>query len=111
MGRGGRDGACLLESRRFAMRVVLSVRFGPQIAMPILSWRLTYIHERKWSMQQPERAIDGSIKPRVVPTRAESDEVLLALDVLLFRIVQRIVVLNIVPHAAVFGLGRPARRK
>ena len=62
-------------------------------------------------MQQPERAIDGSIKPRVVPTRAESDEVLLVLDVLLFRIVQRIVVLNIVPHAAVFGLGRPARRK
>jgi hypothetical protein len=62
-------------------------------------------------MQQPERAIDGSIKPRVVSTRAESDEVLFVLDVLLFRIVQRIVVLDVIPHAAIFGLGRFTRRK
>jgi hypothetical protein len=85
--------------------------FGPQIAVLLFRQRLTYIHKREWSMQQPERAIDGSIKPRVVSTRAESDEVLFVLDVLLFRIVQRIVVLDVIPHAAIFGLGRFTRRK
>jgi hypothetical protein len=47
----------------------------------------------------------------VVSTKAESDEVLLVLDILLLRIVQRVVVLDIVPHAAVLRLRRPTRRK
>jgi hypothetical protein len=84
---------------------------GMRIAMHILAWRLTYIHKRKRSMQQPERPIDGSIEPRMVSSRAKSDEVLLVPDVLLFRIMQRVVVLDIVPNTAVLGLRRPARRK
>jgi hypothetical protein len=62
-------------------------------------------------MHQPERAINRSIKPRMISARTKSDEILLVLDVLLFRIMQRVVVLDIVPNTAVLGLGRPARRK
>jgi hypothetical protein len=62
-------------------------------------------------MQQPESAIDGSIEPGMVSPRAKSDKVLLVVNVLLFRVVQRIVVLDIVPHAAVLRLRRPTRRK
>jgi hypothetical protein len=62
-------------------------------------------------MQQPESAIDGSIEPGMVSTRTKSDEVLLVMDVLLFRVVQRIVVLDVVPNAAIFRLRRPTRRK
>ena len=47
---------------------------------------MTYIHERERSMQQPKRPIDGSVQPRMVSTRAKSDEVLLVLDILLFGI-------------------------
>lgn len=62
-------------------------------------------------MQQPERTINSSIEPRMVSTRAKRNKILLVLDVFLFRIVQRIVVLDIVPNAAVLRLRRPTRRK
>jgi hypothetical protein len=84
---------------------------GPQIAMLLFLPKLTYIHERKRSMQQPERPIDGSIEPRMVSSRAKSDKILLVLDVLLFRTMQWVVVLDVVPNTAVLGLRRPARRK
>jgi hypothetical protein len=77
----------------------------------VMPQKLTYIHERKRFVQQPERAIDGPIQPRIISTGTKSDEVLLVLDVLLFRVVQRVLVLNIVPHAAVFRLRRPIRRE
>jgi hypothetical protein len=62
-------------------------------------------------MHQPERAINRSIKPRMISARTKSDEVLLVLDVLLFRIMQRVVILNVISHAAVLRLRRPTRRK
>jgi hypothetical protein len=89
----------------------LSVKSDPQNAILILSWRLTYIHERKRPMQQPKCAIDSSIKPRMISTGAKCDKILLMVNVLLFRIMEWVVGLDVVPHAAVFRLRRPTRRK
>jgi hypothetical protein len=89
----------------------LSVKSDPQNAILILSWRLTYIHERKRPMQQPKCAIDGSIEPRMVSTGAKRDKILLMVDVLLFWIMEWVVGLDVVSHAAVFRLRRPTRRK
>jgi len=93
------------------MRMFSSVTPGLHITILVLPWRLTYVHKGKRFMQQPECAIDGSIEPRVVSARPKRDKVLLVMDVLLFRVVQRIVGLDIVPHAAIIGPRRPIRRK
>ena len=62
-------------------------------------------------MQQPKCAIDSSIEPRMISTGAKCDKILLVMNVLLFRIMQRVVGLDVVPHAAVFRLRGPTRRK
>jgi len=62
-------------------------------------------------MQQPKCSINCSVKPSVVSTSAKGDEILFVLDVILFRVVQRAVVLDVVSHATVFGFGRAIGRE
>lgn len=58
-----------------------------------------------------KRAVDGSVQPRMITTRAQRDEILLVLDIVLLRVVQRVVVLDVVSHATVFRVGRTIRRQ
>ena len=112
-GWGGREGvdSTYWGAEDSLMRMFSSVTPGPHIAILVMLWRLTYAHKGERFMQQSECAIDGTIEPRVVSARSKGDQVLLVLDVLLFGVMQRVVGLDVVPHAAVFGLRRPTRRK
>lgn len=61
-------------------------------------------------MEKPQSMLNASVKPSMISTGTQSDEILLVLDVNCFLIVKWVSVLEVVAHAAILRLGRLVHR-